>query len=71
MPSRDKYEIFAIFGMPLNGVTVKLHGAEFHCTKCGRIKPASHFGLLYDKAARTVRNQPQCIECRGRYREKS
>ena len=46
-------------------VSVVIHGAQFLCTKCDEWKPASEFGLLYDSAAKSVRNQPQCKVCRG------
>lgn len=45
-----------------SGAKVKLVGALFHCTKCGRIRPASMFGFRVVKGV--VRNQAQCSSCR-------
>ena len=42
---------------------VKLVGAFFHCTSCGRLRPASKFGLRITEDG-IVRNQAQCSECR-------
>ena len=47
------------------GITkVVLHDCFSTCSKCGQIKPLSQFGMLTDKHGNTVRNQPQCRECR-------
>lgn len=59
---RDKVEIST--PVVYRALTVKIHGAKFHCTGCGLWKPASDFGLLYDAKASTVRNQPRCKVCR-------
>jgi hypothetical protein len=45
-------------------VQVILTGASFECTKCGAVKPGSEFGLRVMPGA-IIRNQPQCIPCRG------
>ena len=42
---------------------VKLVGAFFHCTGCGRLRPASKFGLRVTDDG-VVRNQAQCSSCR-------
>jgi len=42
---------------------VKLAGAFFHCTACGRLRPASKFGLRQTDDG-IVRNQAQCSSCR-------
>jgi len=47
-----------------DGVTVVLTGAHFECTKCGLLKPATEFGLRA-MPDNKIRNQPQCISCRG------
>lgn len=44
-------------------ITVKLVGAFFHCTACGRLRPASKFGLRQTDDG-IVRNQAQCKSCR-------
>lgn len=44
---------------------VVLHDLYGVCSKCGKMKPLSDFGLLTDKHGNCVRNQPQCRECRG------
>lgn len=42
---------------------VVLTGASFRCAHCGKLKPASHFGLR-KMADGTIRNQPRCRVCR-------
>lgn len=50
-------------------IRVILKGAKFHCTRCDEWKAASEFGLRLMPATGdqpvTVRNQSQCIPCRG------
>ena len=43
---------------------VHLRNAYFRCTKCRRLKGASHFGLRRMKSG-VVRNQAQCKPCRS------
>jgi hypothetical protein len=45
---------------------VMLTNAKFQCTDCGEWKGAKHFGLR-KMADGTIRNQPQCKECRSKY----
>lgn len=56
MSSRDRIE-------SADGKVV-LTGARFKCTHCGKVKPASHFGIRKMPDG-VYRNQAQCIECRG------
>ena len=42
---------------------VRLKGAYFLCTSCGRLRPASKFGLRMTEDG-FVRNQAQCSSCR-------
>ena len=42
---------------------VILTGAKFVCTGCGKLKPASAFGLR-KMGDNKIRNQPQCKTCR-------
>lgn len=45
---------------------VRLTNAHFKCTKCRAIKPAGQFGLRrMGKDSVEVRNQAQCMKCRG------
>jgi hypothetical protein len=53
------------------GESVVLTNALFECTNCHRVLDAEAFGFtLRRMKPRGVqwRNQPQCKECRGRYR---
>ena len=43
---------------------VVLRGARFHCTKCGKWKDGSKFGLRKMRDG-TIRNQAQCNGCRA------
>ena len=47
----------------LTAAKVVLKRAKFTCTKCGKTKAGSAFGLR-KMADGTVRNQAQCISCR-------
>ena len=48
------------------GLRVVLTGCQMLCTHCGQWKPASQVGLR--KQGDKLRNQPQCSDCRSRYR---
>lgn len=60
MQERNKIEYLAA-EHEVTGVV--LTGAYFICSKCGRLKPADHFGLRQTQDG-VVRNQSQCQECR-------
>lgn len=63
---------FTVHVEPQVQIRVSLYGMFGRCTKCGELKPASHFGMLTEDNTKrpgrpglvTVRNQPQCKLCR-------
>ena len=52
---------------PLNVILTR---CKFNCTKCRRWLPASKFGLRCmpadDEGNEIIRQQPQCVDCRGK-----
>jgi hypothetical protein len=50
-----------------DGLVVELAGEKV-CTHCGLTFPLAHFGARRMKPGTgTIRTQPQCKKCRGRY----
>ena len=46
-------------------VSIVLKDCYHLCTKCRLLKPMSEVGIRVMKDG-SIRNQPQCIECRGK-----
>jgi len=65
-PDRLEHHIYGRIGVgPTLIDRVVLNACFSVCSNCGRFKPLSEFGLLTDKESKTVRNQPQCRDCRA------